>query len=109
MIKNLKRLRNAKKISQKQLADIVSVSQQSINKYENHSIEPDIQTLTKLDDYINTSIDYLVRHTDINHKIEHLTPYDLNDEEQHLLSKYRQLTQAEKESISLILENYTKR
>ena len=108
MIKNLKKLRGSKKISQKQLADIVSVSQQSINKYENHSIEPDIQTLMKLADYFNTSIDYLVGYTDIDHKIEELTPSDLNEEKQRIISKYRQLTPDEKKSIILILENYTK-
>lgn len=48
----------------------MSLSQQSINKYENHGVEPDIDTLIKLADYFNTSVDYLIGHTNINHKIE---------------------------------------
>lgn len=36
MLKNLKKLREEKGISQKQLADVISVSQQSINKYEKY-------------------------------------------------------------------------
>ena len=45
MIKNLKLLRNRRCISQQALAAAVGVSQQSINKYENHNIEPDTKTL----------------------------------------------------------------
>ena len=45
MIKNLKALRKEYNISQQQLANIIGVSQQSINKYENHTVEPDIETL----------------------------------------------------------------
>ena len=46
MVKNLKYLRTRYGISQQQLAEIAGVSQQSVNKYENHNIEPDIRTLT---------------------------------------------------------------
>lgn len=60
MVANLKKLRKEYNISQKQLADVVGVSQQSINKYENHNIEPDIATLKNMAKFFNTSIDYLV-------------------------------------------------
>lgn len=48
MLKNLKKLRLRKGLSQQRLADIIGVSRQSVNKYENHSIEPDIDTLISL-------------------------------------------------------------
>ena len=38
MVKNLKYLRTRYGISQQQLAEIAGVSQQSVNKYENHNI-----------------------------------------------------------------------
>ncbi len=60
MVKNLKKLRNKKGVSQRELAKAVMVSQQSINKYENHDVEPDIGTLIKMADYFNVSLDYLV-------------------------------------------------
>ena len=60
MVKNLKRLRSKAGISLRELAEIVMVSQQSINKYENHNVEPDIETLIKLADYFKVSLDYLV-------------------------------------------------
>ena len=43
MLKNLKSLRKAYGISQQRLADAVFVTQTSINKYENHNTEPEIE------------------------------------------------------------------
>lgn len=106
MVKNLKELRNQKHISQQQLADIIGISQQSINKYENHSVEPDIDTLIRLAKYFNTSVDYLIGNTDINHIIEKVEKYDLNTEECKLIDCYRQLNDKEKDSITLVIDNY---
>lgn len=61
MLYHLKKLRMERNITQKMLADAIGVSQQSINKYENHNIEPDIETLVRLANYFDTSVDYLVR------------------------------------------------
>ena len=62
MVKNLRTLRMSKGISQQQLADVIGTSQQSINKYENHNVEPDISTLIMLADYFQVSVDYLIGH-----------------------------------------------
>lgn len=108
MIKNLKKLRNNKGISQQQLANIIGISQQSINKYENHSVEPDITTLKNIAGYFSTSIDYLVGYTEIDHVIEDVQNYDLNDIEADFIDKFRTLSYDEKESIKLVVENYMK-
>ena len=60
MIKNLKALRKEYNISHQQLPNIIGVSQQSINKYENHNVEPDIETLKAIATFFNTTIDFLV-------------------------------------------------
>ncbi len=106
MVRNLKYLRNIKGISQNKLAEIVNVSQQSINKYENHNVEPDISTLIKLADYFNTSVDFLIGHTEINRIIEKVERCDLNSDEMEVVEKYRIISIKEKESIKLILQNY---
>ena len=106
MLKTLKKLRTEKGISQKQLADVISVSQQSINKYENHNIEPDIETLIKIADYFDTSVDYLIGHSEVRRKIEIVNPYDLNFEETILIEGYRQLSSKQKKSVLIIIENY---
>ena len=108
MVKNLKYLRTRYGISQQQLAEIAGVSQQSVNKYENHNIEPDIRTLTAFADFFHTSVDFLIGHTEVEHRIEHVQQYDLNRDEARLLQAYRLLTPEEQESIHLIMENYNK-
>ncbi len=106
MVQNLKLLRTKNKLSQQQLADIIGVTQQSINKYENHKIEPDIQTLIKLAEYFNTSVDYLVGHTDIDHVIESIVRYDLNQDEAILIDKYRRLSKKQKNVVSILTDSY---
>lgn len=106
MIKNLKKLRTQKGISQQQLANAIGISQQSINKYENHKIEPDINTLIAFADFFNTSVDYLIGNTEINHVIEEITHYDLNEDESLLIEGYRKLNEKEKISIKMVIENY---
>lgn len=106
LLANLKKLRAEHRVTQKQLADVISVSQQSINKYENHNIEPDIDTLIKIADFFNTSVDYLIGHTDIERKIESVTSHDLNAEESSLIDSYRKLSPKQRSSIRDVMENY---
>lgn len=106
MVKNLKVLRSKRKISQQKLAEIIGVSQQSINKYENHAVEPDIHTLMVLADFFHTSVDYLVGHTDADHVIEPVFPFELNQEEIGIINNYRHLSEKEKKSIQMVMENY---
>ena len=106
MIKNLKKLRTETGISQRQLGEKIGVSQQSINKYENHEIEPDIHTLIQMADFFQTSMDYLVGHTNVRHIIEDRSTFDLNAEEASFIDNYRKLSKAERDSLLLVTENY---
>ncbi len=56
MLENLKRLRELSGTTQRQLAEAIGVSQQSLNKYDKHIIERDIETLIRIADYFNTSV-----------------------------------------------------
>lgn len=104
MLKKLKSLRNEKGISQQQLADIVGVTQQSINKYENHKIEPDIFTLIAIADYFDVSIDYLVGRFDS----DDLSAFVIKDAEKSLILKYRKLKAEEKICIDTLVDTYFK-
>lgn len=107
MLENLKKLRAERKVSQEALGNIIGVSQQAVNKYENHNTEPDIATLIKIADYFNVSVDYLIGNTTERHKCESVTEYELNAEEQLFVESFRQIDDTEKQSIQLILDNYT--
>ena len=105
-MKNLKKLRKEYRLSQQKLADILHVSQQSVYKYENDITSPDIETLIRMADFFNTSIDYLVEHTDISHKIEPVEDVMLNKEEASFIRNYRKLTAKQKHLLNEIAEDY---
>lgn len=104
MLKNLKYLRECDNISQRQLADKIGVSQQSINKYENHNIEPDIETLIRIADYFNTTVDNVIGHSTSTNLDSQGVP--ISAEESRIINSYRRLSDKQKQSIVLILENY---
>lgn len=104
MLPNLKILRREMGISQQALADAIGTSQQSINHYENHNIEPDIQTLMQMADYFNTSIDYIVGHTDIKDPFENTTAYHLNADEADLITRHRALTPKERACVKQVVD-----
>jgi transcriptional regulator with XRE-family HTH domain len=58
--KKLKLLREKKRISQQELADIVGSSQQTISHYENDRVEPDLATLKKFSSFFGVSLDELL-------------------------------------------------
>ena len=107
MLTNLKKLREDASISQKALADAIGVSQQSVNKYENHNIEPDIETLIRIADFFDTSVDYLIGHTSVRRRIEEVRVYELNDHESQVIEQYRTLTTKQKACIDVVMESYT--
>ena len=104
MLPNLKLLRKRQGISQQKLADALGVSQQSINHYENHKIEPDIATLIQIADYFDTSIDYVVGHTEITRRIEPTSAFHLNAEEGDIINKYRALTPKERACVAQVID-----
>ena len=106
MIKNLKKLRNENNLSQLALANILGISQQSINKYENHNIEPDISTLIDMANYFCVSIDYLVGRIDeptSTPSTYHFTPSEVS-----LINGYRSLSTTEKTCIDILVKTYNK-
>lgn len=105
-MKNLKKLRTNQKLSQQKLADILHISQQSIYKYENNITFPDISTLKQMADYFETSIDYLVGYTDIDHKIEPTNKEALNQNELLMLEHYRQLAPKQRALVQSIIDSY---
>lgn len=105
MLPNLKQLRRQHGISQKRLASEVGVSQQSINKYENHNIEPDIATLIHLADYFHTTVDYLIGRADSpDTEVRHIC--ELNMEEVLFLAHYRKLNPQKKQLVSMIVDSF---
>lgn len=106
MLPNLKLLRQEFGISQQRLAEAIAASQQSINQYENHSTEPDIAVLSRLAEYFNTTIDYIVGRTDIRRPIERTEAFHLNQEEAEMIQRYRALNEKEKRCLTVVIQTF---
>ena len=109
MLPNLKLLRQEYGISQQRLAEAIGVSQPSINKYENHNIEPEIEVLKRMADYFNTSIDFIVGHTDIRRRIEHTDVFHLNKFETEVITRFRSLDEEEKQCIDMTIKTFLRK
>ena len=69
MLKNLKKLRQERGLSQAALGKLIGHSQQSVANYEIGINDPDLQTLIFLADYFDTSIDYLLGRTTVRNRV----------------------------------------
>lgn len=58
--KNIKRLRNARNISQEALAEKLFISRQAVSSWENDRTQPDIEMISKLAEVFNVSIEELI-------------------------------------------------
>lgn len=56
----LRELRNKKKLTQEELAEKIGVTRGTYAHYEINKRQPDYETLKKLSDYFNVSLDYLI-------------------------------------------------
>ncbi|MBE6882380.1 MAG: helix-turn-helix transcriptional regulator [Oscillospiraceae bacterium] len=61
MLTMLKKLRKQKKLTQRELADALHISQTSVSKYERGESEPDIAMLIEMSDYFGITIDEFIR------------------------------------------------
>lgn len=61
----IKELRKQKGITQQQLADVLCVEKTNISKWESGAYEPGKMVLSKLAEYFNVSVDYLLGRTDL--------------------------------------------
>ena len=59
-LKNLKRAREDKKMTQQAVADKLNISRSNIAKYESGLLEPNIETLGQLAELYNVSADWLI-------------------------------------------------
>ena len=107
VMKNLRLLREEKGLSQQKLADLIGqgMLQSQIHNYEVGKYRPDIESLSKMADILNTTIDYLVGRTSYRPAFEGVAESGLTDNEQHLVSKYRRLKESRQRHILLLMDD----
>lgn len=62
--RRIKHLRKEMNLLQKDLAEKLNLTQQTISLYESEKRQPDYETLQKIADFFNVSVDYLLGRTD---------------------------------------------
>ena len=94
-MKNLKLLRQKKNITQVRLSVAVEVSQETISAYESGKALPSADTLIKIADFLETSVDYLLDRTD------NPLPYSVNESSSSdkLVYEYSKLSNSDKEDV----------
>ena len=60
----LKELRAEKGATQREVAEVIGCAKSTYPKYEREEREPDIDTLCRLADFFNVTVDYIVCRTD---------------------------------------------
>ena len=77
-------LRKERGLLQKDIADFLNISKSAYGYYEQGRNEPDIQTIMRLADFYQVSVDYLLGKTDVESS-------DLSKKESDILKMYRLL------------------
>ncbi len=96
-LERLRLLRESKKMSQLKLGiELGGVAQETVSGYEIDRHEPNLETLWKLADIFNVSVDYLIGRSDTKLAI---SSTDLSQEEVELLAQFRQLPKNKKERL----------
>ena len=62
-LKNLKQLRTHQNLTQKQMANLLQITERQYRRYESLKVEIPISKLIILADYFQVSIDYLIGRT----------------------------------------------
>lgn len=102
----IKKLRKEKGLSQQAIANYLQITRQAYSNYEMGKREPDYETLLKLSEFFDVTVDYLTRGA---------SPAVLDDPEQQLLDLFRQLNgEGQNEAVKLVgmlvqTGNYTKK
>ena len=99
MLKNLKNLRKELGLSQKQIADVLHISQQTYSDYENCKTEPTGETLIAIANYFEVSVDELLGREAEKNLIER-PPYEITDKQLiDFIKLYKVMTEIQKAQV----------
>jgi transcriptional regulator with XRE-family HTH domain len=90
----LKKIRTQRKLTQEQLGSKVNVTKVSISGYESGNRTPDMETLQKIADVLDVSIDYLLARTNDSTIV---LQEELTSEENIFFKEYEKLSNEDKQ------------
>lgn len=87
-MKMLREVRKAKGFTMKQLGEMVGVSESAISLYETGKREADFETLLKIGEILDCSVDYLLRGKEQKETPTPVSEDGLNEEQQELVNLF---------------------
>jgi len=110
--KRIKIIRTENKLTQQKFADLFGLVKSTICMYEKGNSTPDVQTLTKIADHFDVSLDWLTGRTNARNKAEQVLHekfsriiYDLGSDFAHqYLSELLDMSLQEKEYLKAFID-----
>lgn len=84
----IKKLRQKRNITQVRLGTEIEVSQETISAYESGKVEPKLENLVKMADFLNTSTDYLLGRIDNDSPLIDVARKQVDEQLNELLNNY---------------------
>ena len=103
-MENLKELRKTKQLYLKDVAKHFNVAISTYSQWENSVCEPDIDTMVKLADFFNCTVDYLVGRESEDGTV-FILGNELSKDETQLIDMIRQLHNDDKDIIYKLVES----
>ena len=101
----LKMLREERGFTQQHLAEVLNLSSGAVSHYENGTNEPTIETLIRMADILNISVDYLVGSADTNILPDEMKkPYCKGVGTMNFLQRAIQLDQSHRQELNYLLK-----
>ncbi len=106
--KNIQYLRKQKKITQEQLAEMISVSRQTVSKWEADEITPELNKLIVLSDVFSCKLDAMVKE-DMNVRDEVYSEITIKKVKAFKMARYVMLTPNPEDDVNFYMENWARR
>lgn len=99
--KRLEELRTEKRMTKKEVADYLQIDQSTYGKYELGKRQPDYETLDKLANLFNVSVDYILCRTNIRTPIETIAAHhegeDWTEEELEEIERFKEFVRMKRQ------------
>lgn len=100
-------LRTKNKLTQETLAQTINIARSTLSNYERNNRMPDIQTLSKLADHFNVTLDFLVGQTS---PFPNTMDNMIEPDKKNVLQYYDRLSEEDKDYIKgLMIQLYKKK
>ena len=107
-VKNLKLLRERANLTQSQLAQLLDISQQAVNKYETGNSEASFEILSNMSKILNAPVEYLINDDIEAEKYIEGQGISLSEEEREFIILLRQLDKSSQDIVIDLCNNLSK-